>query len=77
VDFTVFDAETGIVQQKREWEIIPLSQASPIFGEGLKMMQVGATYRFCMPAPADAASAEGQSNIIVDLIGLRPAPAAE
>lgn len=77
LDFTVFDAKTGVVQQKREWEKIPLSQASPIFGEGLKMMQVGATYRFCMPAPAEAASAEGQSNIIVDLIGIRPAPAAE
>lgn len=77
VDFTVFDAKTGVVQQKREWEKIPLSQASPIFGEGLKMMQVGATYRFCMPAAAEAGSAGGQSNIIVDLIGVRPAPAAE
>lgn len=77
VDFTVFDAKTGVVQQRREWEKIPLSQASPIFGEGLKMMQVGATYRFCMPAPADAANTAGQSNIIVDLIGVRPAPAAE
>lgn len=77
VDFTVFDAKTGVVQQKREWEKIPLNQASPIFGEGLKMMEVGATYRFCMPALADAGSVNGQSNIIVDLIGLRPTPVTE
>lgn len=77
VDFTVFDAKTGVVQQKRDWEKIPLSQASPIFGESLKLMNVGATYRFCMPAPAEAANADGQSNIIVSLIDVRAAPTAE
>jgi FKBP-type peptidyl-prolyl cis-trans isomerase len=76
VDFTTFDAQTGVVQEKREWEKIPLSRATPLFGEGLKMMQAGATYRFCMPKPAEGA-AEQSVNIIVDLIGLRPAPAAE
>ena len=70
VDFTVFDANTGIVQQQREWEKIPLSQASPVFGEGLKMMQAGSTYRFCMPKAANSDSA---SNIIVTLIDLRSA----
>ena len=74
VDFTVFDGKTGIVQQKREWEKIPLSQTSPVFSESLKMMQTGSTYRFCMPktAPSDP-----DSNIIVTLIDLRPAPSAE
>lgn len=71
VDFTVFDAASGEVQQKREWEKIPLAQASPIFSEGLKMMQIGSTYRFCMPKSADSAP---ESNIIVTLIDLRPAP---
>lgn len=75
VDFTVFDAKTGVVQQKREWEKIALSQASPIFGESLKMMNVGATYRFCMPT--DAGNADGQSNIIVSLIDVRTAPIAD
>ena len=74
VDFTVFDGKTGIVQQKREWEKIPLSQTSPVFSESLKMMQTGSTYRFCMPktAPTDP-----DSNIIVTLLDLRPAPSAE
>jgi FKBP-type peptidyl-prolyl cis-trans isomerase len=71
VDFTIFDAATGVVQQKSEWEKIPLSQASPIFSESLKMMQTGSTYRFCMPKTDDGAA---ESNIIVTLIDLRPAP---
>lgn len=70
VDFTVFDATTGVVQQKREWEKIPLSQASPIFSESLKMMSIGSTFRFCVPKAADAAP---ESNIIVTLIDLRAA----
>lgn len=74
VDFTVFDANTGVVQQKREWEKIPLSQASPIFRESLNMMAIGATYRFCMPKAADGSP---ESNIIVTLIDLRPAPISE
>ena len=74
VDFTIFDANTGIVEQKREWEKIPLSQASPIFSESLKMMTTGSTYRFCMPKTAEGSP---ESNIIVTLIDLRPAPTAE
>jgi len=74
VDFTVFDPTSGVVQQKREWEKIPLSQASPIFSESLKMMQIGSTYRFCMPKAADSAP---ESNIIVKLIDLRTAPTVE
>lgn len=75
VDFTVFDAVSGVVQDKREWEKIPLSQASAIFAEGLKMMQTGATYRFCIPTPTDPqAVPEANSNIVVTLLDLRPAP---
>jgi hypothetical protein len=74
VDFTVFDARTGVVQQQREWEKIPLSQASPVFGKSLKMMQTGSTYRFCMPKSADSGP---ESNIIVTLLDVRPAPTAD
>lgn len=78
VDFTVFDAASGVVQDKREWEKIPLSQASAIFAEGLKMMQTGATYRFCIPKPTDPqAVPEQNSNILVTLLDLRPAPVAD
>ena len=78
VDFTVFDASSGTVQQKREWEKVPLTQASTSFAEGLKMMRIGATYRFCVPKPTDPqAVPEADSNIIVTLIDLRPAPLAE
>ncbi|WP_295490270.1 FKBP-type peptidyl-prolyl cis-trans isomerase [Sphingorhabdus sp. EL138] len=74
VDFTIFDAASGVVQQKSEWEKIPLSQASPIFSESLKMMQTGSAYRFCMPKTDDGAA---ESNIIVTLIDLRPAPSGD
>ena len=74
VDFTVFDAISGEVQQKREWEKISLNQASLVFNESLKMMPIGSTYRFCVPKTADAAP---QSNIIVTLVDLRPAPSTD
>jgi FKBP-type peptidyl-prolyl cis-trans isomerase len=74
VDFTIFDPKTGVVQQKLEWEKIPLSQASPIFRESLKMMQIGSTYRFCVP---NAATGVPETNIIVTLIDLRPTPTPE
>jgi FKBP-type peptidyl-prolyl cis-trans isomerase len=72
VDFTVFDAASGVVQEQRQWEKIPLSQATDIFAEGLKMMQPGATYRFCMPKSAEAQAQA--SNIVVTLLDIRPAP---
>lgn len=78
IDFTVFDAQSGIVQEKRDWEKIPLAQTSALFGEGLKMMPVGSTYRFCMPQPADpAAAAQPETNILVTLLDVRPMPPVE
>ena len=73
VDFMVFDGKTGIVENKSVWEKIPLSQASPIFSESLKMMTIGSTYRFCMPRTDPAAP---ESNIIITLLDLRPAEPA-
>lgn len=81
VDFTTFDAKTGIVMQKREWEKIPLAQATPVFGEVLKTMQVGGASTFCLPTvkPEVAATTapEPEVNIRVDLIDVRAAPVAE
>ena len=75
VDFTTFDAKTGSVAEKREWEKIPVAMTTAMFGEALKMMQAGASYRFCMPAKGKEPEAgEPQINIKVDLIALRPAP---
>ncbi len=76
VDFSLFDAATGVVDQQRQWEKIPLSMATPMFAEALKLMPLGSTYRFCMPSSA-ATTAEPATNIIVTLIDLRPAPPAE
>ena len=76
VDFTTFDASTGATLEKREWEKIPLAQATAIFAEGLKMMQVGSSYTFCLPKTADTLG-EPQVNIRVDLLDARPAPVAE
>lgn len=76
VDFTTFDAKTGVTLEKREWEKIPLAQATPIFAEGLKMMQVGSSYTFCLPRTAETA-AQPDINIRVDLLDVRPASAVE
>ena len=78
VDFTLFDADSGVVQEKRDWEKIPLAMATPLFGEALKMMPAGSTYRFCMPKPDGTMGApQSGTNIIVTLIDVRPAPPAE
>ncbi len=76
VDFTTFDAKTGAILEKREWEKIPLAQATPIFSEGLKMMQVGSSYTFCLPKTAETAE-QPEINIRVDLLDVRAAPAPE
>ena len=75
VDFTTFNAKTGTVMEKRDWEKIPLGQATPAFGEALKLMQVGASFTFCLPKAAGAVSEGPEVNIRVDLIDVRPAPA--
>lgn len=78
IDFTVFDAQNGVVQDKRDWEKIPLTQTSPLFGEALKMMPAGSTYRFCMPQPTEAAAPpQPATNIIVTLLDVRPMPVNE
>ena len=76
VDFTTFDTKTGVVMEKREWEKIPLGRATPAFGEALKLMQTGASFTFCLPKAAGAPTEGPEVNIRVDLIDVRPAPAA-
>lgn len=80
VDFTTFDGKTGASLEKREWEKIPLSQATAVFVEALKMMKVGSSYTFCLPKSKtedDAIAGEPEINIRVDLLDVRPAPATE
>jgi FKBP-type peptidyl-prolyl cis-trans isomerase FkpA len=75
VDFTTFEAGSGMLSEKREWERIPLAQATPIFAEGLKLMQVGSSYTFCLPKPGDDSEDIGSKiNIRVDLLDVRPVP---
>lgn len=76
VDFTTFDAKTGVTMEKREWEKILLAQATAIFAEGLKMMQVGSSYTFCLPKTAES-TGQPEINVRVDLLDVRPAPAAD
>jgi FKBP-type peptidyl-prolyl cis-trans isomerase len=76
VDFTTLDAKTGVTLEKREWEKIPLAQATAIFAEGLKMMQVGSSYTFCLPKSAES-DGQPEINIRVDLLDVRPAPATD
>ena len=77
VDFTTFDLNTGIVMEKREWEKIPLAQATPAFGEALKLMQVGGSFTFCLPKPTNAPTDKPEVNIRVDLLDVRPTPVTD
>jgi FKBP-type peptidyl-prolyl cis-trans isomerase len=79
IDYAMFNPATGIIAQKQLWEKVPLSQATSLFGEALKMMPPGSSYRFCLP-PALAETPnpdEERVNLIVDMIAVRPAPAVE
>jgi FKBP-type peptidyl-prolyl cis-trans isomerase FkpA len=73
VDFTPFDAKTGVTLDKREWETIIVSQANPIFAEAIKAMPVGSSYTFCPPKNAETAS-QPDVNVRIELIDIRPAP---
>ena len=74
IDFLTFDAKTGVVLEKREWERVPLAQTNPMFAEILKLMPAGAVYRFCMPVKPGADTQAVLENIKVDMISIRPAP---
>jgi len=73
VDFTPFDAKTGVTLDKREWETIVVSQANIIFAEAIKAMQMGSSYTFCPPKTAETAG-QPDVNVRIDLIDIRPAP---
>jgi FKBP-type peptidyl-prolyl cis-trans isomerase len=79
VDFTTFDANTGVTMEKREWEKIALAQVTPMFGEALKLIAAGSNYTVCIPPPKgeDAAAPQPQINIRVDLLDVRPAPVTD
>jgi FKBP-type peptidyl-prolyl cis-trans isomerase len=49
VDYTTFNANTGEAFDIREWEKVPVAQATAVFGEALKMMPSGSRYTFCLP----------------------------
>jgi FKBP-type peptidyl-prolyl cis-trans isomerase len=76
VDFTTFNAKTGAMLEKREWEKIPLAQAAAIFAEGLKLMQVGSSYTFCLPK-SEVTAGQTEISIRVDLLDIRLAPVAD
>lgn len=78
VDIVTFDPNSGENFAREDWQTIPLPRAAPQFAEGLKMMQPGASYRFCFPA-TDGPQGEKipALNLVVDLIDLRALPVTE
>jgi FKBP-type peptidyl-prolyl cis-trans isomerase len=79
VDYATFNPATGIMEPKQLWERIPMAQATAVFAEALKMMPPGSSYRFCMPPVEMAETSDKEPdrvNLIVDMIGIRPAPPA-
>jgi FKBP-type peptidyl-prolyl cis-trans isomerase len=78
IDLTTFDAATGVVNDKGQWEKITMREATTLFREAMKLMNVGSSYRFCLPPNTDADGTKDPAvNIIVDLLDLRPAPVIE
>lgn len=77
VDFKTFNAKTGSVMELHEWEKVPLKQTSAVFGEALKMMKKGATYRFCLPTGTTGSESDPLVNVIIDLLDIRIAPLPE
>lgn len=75
VDIVTFDPRSGAILAREDWQTIPMPRAAAQFGEGLALMQPGASYRFCFPA---SESPQGEKvpalNVIVDLIDIRPLP---
>ena len=78
VDIVTFDPNSGEIFAREDWQTIPMPRAAPQFAEGLKMMQPGASYRFCFPA-SDGPQGEQipALSLIVDLIDLRALPVEE
>ncbi len=74
VNITVYEAVSGKILDGRDWQQIPVQSALPAIGEGLRLMNVGASYRFCVPAALLGQTAtEGQTppadiNFHIDLI---------
>jgi FKBP-type peptidyl-prolyl cis-trans isomerase len=78
VDIVTFAPNTGEIFAREDWQTIPMPRAAPQFAEGLKLMQPGASYRFCFPA---SEGPQGEVipalNLVVDLVDVRPLPVAE
>ena len=78
VDIVTFDPVTGEIFAREDWQTIPMLRAAPQFAEGLKMMQAGASYRFCFP-PSEGPQGEQVPalNLLVDLLDVRALPVEE
>jgi FKBP-type peptidyl-prolyl cis-trans isomerase len=78
IDIVTFDPNSGEIFAREDWQTIPLPRAASQFAEGLKMMQAGASYRFCFPA-SDGPQGEKipALNLVVDLIDVRALPVVE
>lgn len=50
VNITVYEAVSGKVLDERDWQQIPVQSALPAIGEGLRLMNIGSAFRFCVPA---------------------------
>jgi FKBP-type peptidyl-prolyl cis-trans isomerase len=78
VDIVTFDPNSGEIFAREDWQTIPMPRAAPQFAEGLKMMQPGASYRFCFPPSAGPQGEQVPAlNLMVDLIDLRALPVVE
>jgi FKBP-type peptidyl-prolyl cis-trans isomerase len=76
IDYVTFDARTGQILDKREWEKIPVSKATAVFSEALKMMSAGSVFTFCLPK-MNIEGEETDINIRVDFLDVRAAPVIE
>ncbi|NJM50796.1 MAG: hypothetical protein HC843_07890 [Sphingomonadales bacterium] len=77
VNYTVYRPDTGLVLDGTDWMQIPLNQASAPIAEALKMMNIGSSFRFCIPGamlgqpPKEDGSAPPPVNFHIDLVDVK------
>ena len=77
INVKMYEAETGKVVLDQSWQQVPLPSASGPIAEALKLMNKGASYRFCVPSEQLEASpgAEGVAvpdmNFHIDLVDMK------
>ena len=76
VNMVIYNPVSGEQIDKAIWQQIPMSNAAPGIAEGLKLMNPGASFRFCVPTEqlrysADTSEKPKTINFHIDLVDVQ------